>query len=457
MKNRFSIYDSEEMSTLKLIEEIGKKYYDLEQINPIAEVNEARGGYNTLNERLVNMSTETYALSDRVNVLDSESLKAQSASTVTFLNTFRDEDCIFIKTTNNKNILIDCGEPFSQSGILNNIGRLGITQLDYLFITHFHSDHAGNIGQIIDIYKPKHIYYKKVNWAQLPPIEVEWGTEGYYQQMLNACRRNGLEATEVTGELTITLSPQENIKIFNPTFCNFTDYNSSSLMFLYNNCGINCLFPGDATTEVLENHIGKIPGLSLYKGAHHGGYDKNASARFIANTRPKITHLNGLGLPYSNETGNISKYECDGDVYIDGEYHRGGCGYVVTPSGVIPTANTSQVNYSETMFPYNNFWCICDSMGRLCSEGIVAHRGNLCYVNNWRYVTTPMWVSYNGYEYYIGNDGYLYRNRWKQSEDVNTPDRWYYLGSNGRMLRNETRYMEGKWITFDNNGIASTY
>lgn len=393
-------------------------------------------------------------LKDRLASDFNEVSKSNNIATVNLLNTFRDEDCILITTNEGKSILIDCGEEFSQNGIIENIDSVGIKKLDYFIITHFHSDHAGNTETIISKYHPTNIYYKEVLWDALPEIEVEWKTKEYFDKFIAVCQRNNIVPNKVTTDISIPISKKETIKILNSTFVDYTDYNSASLMVQYNNGRTYCLFAGDVTTAVLETYKNSIPKLSLYKCAHHGGYRNNVSENFITQTRPKISHINGEGMDYSKETADLSKWACNGDIYVCGEYGRGTFGYIITDIGVYPSHNLKKINYSENMFEYKGDWYICNSVGDLVQEGIVAHKGNLCYVQNWIMVVNPCWISYNGYDYYIDETGYILCNGWKQSEDINAPDRWYYLGNNGRMLKNTQKMIGTKIFTFDEYGIA---
>lgn len=394
-------------------------------------------------------------LKDRLISDINEISKSHNIASVNLLNTFRDEDCILITTNEGKTILIDCGEEFSQKGIIENIDSLGIKKLDYFIITHFHSDHAGNATAIIDRYNPTNIYYKEVIWDALPEIEVEWKTKEYFDKFIATCQRNNITPNKVTTDIAIPISKKETIKILNTSFIDYNDYNSASLMVLYNNGKTYCLFAGDVTTTVLEMYKNSIPKLSLYKCAHHGGYRNNVSENFMVQTRPKISHINGEGMDYSKETSDLAKWVCNGDVYVCGEYGRGAFGYIITDTGVYPSHNLTKISYSENMFEYKGNWYICNNVGELVQDGIVTHKGNLCYVQNWIMAVNPCWISYNGHDYYIDETGYVLTNSWKQSEDPNAPDRWYYLGSNGRMLRNTQKMIGTKIFNFDNDGVAS--
>ena len=394
-------------------------------------------------------------LENRITNVENEISKSRNISSVNLLNTFRDEDCILITTNEGRTILIDCGEEFSQNGIIENIDSLGIKKLDYFIITHFHSDHAGNAAAIIDKYDPTNIYYKEVVWEDLPDVEIEWKTEEYFDKFIAACQRNNILPNKVTTDISIPISKKETIKILNASFVNYNDYNSASLMVQYNNGKTYCLFAGDVTTEVLEMYENSIPRLSLYKCAHHGGYPWNVSESFMVKTRPRISHINGEDMQYSRETSELAKWTCNGDVYVCGEYSRGTFGYLITDMGVYPSHNLKKISFSERIFEYKGKWYACDGVGDLVQNGIVSHRGNLCFIQDYVMVVDPCWIKYGGQDYYIDYTGYILCDGWKQSADPTTPDCWYYLGNDGRMLRNTTKMIGTKMFTFNDYGIAS--
>lgn len=60
-------------------------------------------------------------------------------------------DCLLFKTPNNKVLAIDTGEQntLTRNSINECLFNLNINHIDYLIISHFHSDHVGNVGWMI--------------------------------------------------------------------------------------------------------------------------------------------------------------------------------------------------------------------------------------------------------------------------------------------------------------------
>lgn len=78
---------------------------------------------------------------------------------------------IYLVVLKKNAILFDTGDPHSKTKVIGFLReKLGEKKLSYLFITHSHWDHIGNVGLIKKIYSPKIIIGKK---------EREWVLKGY--------------------------------------------------------------------------------------------------------------------------------------------------------------------------------------------------------------------------------------------------------------------------------------
>ena len=75
-----------------------------------------------------------------------------SAQTELYVWDVGDGAAIYVKTPNGKNVVIDCGasDDFSPTEYLKN--SLGVTQIDYLIISHPHKDHIKDFENIEDHY-----------------------------------------------------------------------------------------------------------------------------------------------------------------------------------------------------------------------------------------------------------------------------------------------------------------
>ena len=67
---------------------------------------------------------------------------------------------LFLLENNNKYAFIDTGSLFYYPMIENHLNERNIKELEFIILTHFHSDHYGNIINIVNNYKVKNIYLK---------------------------------------------------------------------------------------------------------------------------------------------------------------------------------------------------------------------------------------------------------------------------------------------------------
>lgn len=75
-----------------------------------------------------------------------------------FLNTIWSDAILLEK--NNHFSFIDTGSSFYYPMIEEYLEKLNIKTIDFIFLTHFHNDHYGNVKNIIDNYQVKTLYLK---------------------------------------------------------------------------------------------------------------------------------------------------------------------------------------------------------------------------------------------------------------------------------------------------------
>lgn len=113
-------------------------------------------------------------------------------------------------------------------------------------------------------------------------------------------------------------------------------------------------------------------------------------------------------------------------------------------------------------------WCYLDSNGRMKVSSWVKDSNGWCYVGADGYMVYNAWVKdsigwchvgANGYmEYnkwvkdstgwcYVGSTGYMVTNAW-----VSSGGKWYYMNQSGYMVTGR-QYIDGKYYTFDSNGV----
>ena len=176
--------------------------------------------------------------------------------------------CVLVRN-NNTNILIDCGEveQAKNRGVIDHIKELGITKIDHVILTHFHSDHVGGFCDFADNFEIGTIYYKNLNKDTLVENK-EWKTDEFYDKVIAKCREKQINETKVTKDMTV-----DCVKIFmGDTSDNFDNCNRQSLSMIVAMQNKNLFIAGDITTETETMILSSLEECEAMIIAHHG-YD----------------------------------------------------------------------------------------------------------------------------------------------------------------------------------------
>ena len=218
-------------------------------------------------------------------------------------------DTILI-TTENHTVMIDTGENKHGPAILDYLLRCGITEIDYLVITHFHKDHVGGAHVIIN------------NLDVKEAVVPNYGKESkHYDRFIAAVNDAKIEQTILKEIIKFTLDgveftiypshseyhyygnsdiddeqdddeyEDENEKDDDDDIGeNITNENNFSLAVSINHGENNFLFTGDAKSKRLKELMSAEDiantRYDYLKVPHHGRYNKR-SEEFIYTVRPK--------------------------------------------------------------------------------------------------------------------------------------------------------------------------
>jgi len=232
-----------------------------------------------------------------------------------FLNTIW-SDAILLENNDHYGF-VDTGSKFYYPMITKHLNSLGIKDIDFIILTHFHSDHYGNISNIINDYNVKKIYLKHYYGLDGTTSSGYASNEEYienefnnYNKILSCCEEKNVQVIYIDDITTIdnifTVSFNDiNIELYevnntlyelysNPTseYYNQKRFNENfNSIGLFIKLGINNVFLGsDVTcskTDILElqdlcvKMINKIylkhniNHIDIYKSCHHGGSSTN--------------------------------------------------------------------------------------------------------------------------------------------------------------------------------------
>lgn len=179
-------------------------------------------------------------------------------------------DCVLIIGDDGSTVLIDSGEYEYAATVLDYLDDYGITRLDYVVVSHPHTDHMGGMASIIK-------GVKEVGTFIMPRVADDYIPTTYsYEKMLDALENKGCE---------VRIARTEGI-----------DFGSGKLMFItadYSGDNLNnysvvlkyvlndtaFLFSGDLEADMEKVILSESHDLSadIYKLGHHGSTTSNSA------------------------------------------------------------------------------------------------------------------------------------------------------------------------------------
>ncbi|WP_325966108.1 ComEC/Rec2 family competence protein [Staphylococcus gallinarum] len=156
--------------------------------------------------------------------------------------------------------------------------KRGISQLDYIIITHPHLDHMGELPYLIETIKIKHIIIDKKSFTRQQLSKLEIQCQQYKIQLLDFRQHPQLFFGDVSINLIDTIIE------------NSVDLNEHSIITYIRVNGHSILLMGDATSNnesiFLQNY--NISNVDILKIGHHGS-KTSSTAAFIDKIHPKVS------------------------------------------------------------------------------------------------------------------------------------------------------------------------
>ncbi|MFQ5598709.1 MAG: ComEC/Rec2 family competence protein [Nitrospiria bacterium] len=223
-------------------------------------------------------------------------------------------DAILIQLPENRTALIDTGKPADGPILVEKIRALGIDRLDWVFVTHFHKDHAGGLLSILDVFFPEPSREKdRSPRIMLPsiPAFVEPEVEGVLAEIK---KRN----TRILrrGEI-LDLSPPVQIEVLHPRALIGNPNEDSMVLRVIHGKNI-LLFGADVGSigqKALVEHFGSTLKADLIKIPHHANeVFEPIFETFVQHVDPKVAILTIGPNPYGAPNPEmLSLYERHAD------------------------------------------------------------------------------------------------------------------------------------------------
>ncbi|MDM0633574.1 MBL fold metallo-hydrolase [Clostridium perfringens] len=351
-------------------------------------------------------------------------------------------DCIVIKSDDGTFSMIDCFMEENYQVQIQQLDKIGLTKLKYLFITHDHSDHIGNAPKIIEKYRPDFIVYKDgIDYSRLPATEQEWDTKGYHDRMLAAADKFNVQKI-VANDQQFKIGKNDYIEAFASKFYDYTNENSMSVNYLLVSHGTKSLFPGDSTvaTEThLQNRIGKI---DLYKLSHHGADGGNSDKRF-EELQARYCLIDRLDVYKKDIIKNFAlkclKY--GGKVYSNDNNDM--TVFKIARGAIYPCCHEYKLPLQFLDY-YSGKYKMTNEAGGIATKGIYPYKSDFYFVKDDGFIATNEWIKHDGVDYHAGATGALDRNCFIQGT-FNEKPCYYWMDENCKMVTGT------KLIYYNNN------
>ena len=185
-------------------------------------------------------------------------------SDITFLNAGQG-DCAVIHSSDGLNVMIDCGSEsvynFGASQAIPYIQNQGITKLDYLFLSHYHDDHAKGAVILMESGYVKNLV--------LPNRPLGDDEKLLADEIYKSAVTNNVPVIHVSSGDTISYG-NHRFDILNPEKAKYADTNDGSIVIQYTFLESSVLFCGDVDSLAQYNMLPKISKCDIVKVAHHG-------------------------------------------------------------------------------------------------------------------------------------------------------------------------------------------
>lgn len=183
-------------------------------------------------------------------------------------------DAIFMQTQNHS-IILDCGEKDDADQLVELMQEKDISNVDYIFITHFDKDHVGGFPEVTEHVTASNII--------VPDYE---GNNKEYKKYLETVHDQHLTVTSLSEDMSFTLDDVV-FEVSTPKKQSYAESDNDFSLVISATHGENTfLFAGDAEQDRLDEVLSDFGRrYDFLKVPHHGKYNQNTE-KFLTVIKP---------------------------------------------------------------------------------------------------------------------------------------------------------------------------
>lgn len=174
--------------------------------------------------------------------------------------------------------LVDAGEVDQGQTVVEYLHAMGVDRLDYLVMTHPHSDHIGGMQEVLEQLEVDTVLLPDFTLAPIPSTKV-------FERTLQAIDQNGAQAVTAEAGQIYSLG-QGEFKVLGAGI-ETDSYNNLSLVLRFDLPGVSLVCSGDAEIEAESQLLGEGAwlGADVFQAGHHGSSTSN-SLEFVQAIAP---------------------------------------------------------------------------------------------------------------------------------------------------------------------------
>ncbi|ANW99352.1 competence protein ComE [Thermoclostridium stercorarium subsp. thermolacticum DSM 2910] len=215
-------------------------------------------------------------------------------------------DCIFIRTPEGRNFLIDGGGTYNEDEtgyhgkriILPMLMHEKVSHIDMALVTHAHSDHMGGILTLIEVFN-----VKSVGLPAYPDAETD------FVRLINLCKDRNIPVYFFGEGDIIGFDNYTVFEVLNPPSSEIDIYgnlNNTSICGMLRFKDLSILFTGDIETEAerLLLKYGDHIDCDILKVAHHGGKE-STTREFLDLAKPEVAVISAGSNNYGHPSDEV--------------------------------------------------------------------------------------------------------------------------------------------------------